>query len=151
MGSGGRFIVTFQVDATSLSEAFDLAQRQNLGLASSAIVVAGPVPDGTPPTTGLAEQVSATTIDSVTRAWSHQAKGDAARSPGKDVLVAFTVTDGRGVGRVIVFDARAEPQATSVTLSAARMADLVRAVREWPLELMDELAVADLGRRRGGP
>lgn len=125
------YTVTFGLAAESLDDAFKLATAKMAaaGLVSPITVTGAPVKP-------------------VTRVWSVQMSGDRKFSPRRDVLVLFSGDLGRG--KVVITDDALEPQSCSITLSAASMAELVRTVQQWPLDLMETMASDDLRRRGGG-
>lgn len=132
-----RYRASFLVDAQSLGQALNLARDCMRPRAA-------PTLDGRPAELQIWTEPQGA-VEPVDMRWSWTAadREDASR----DVTIAF---EGRGRlarGVVSLYRREAEPQVVAAYLAPGRMAELVRTLQLWPLDLMDRLAMEDAERR----
>lgn len=130
--------VSFEIEAPSFAEAMTLAEDRVLQpkddrsyLSVSPIRV---------PTTG------STTVDRARMTWSVNVPGSARYADRAGVWLSFDC-DREEMSVVIASDA-AEPTTTTIRLGPEHAAVVVRAMRTWPLDLIDAMAASRA--RRGG-
>lgn len=132
-----RYRASFIVEAQSMAQALNLARDCMRPRAA-------PTRDGRPAELMIWQEPEAPPPPGDMRwSWTAADREDSSR----DVTIAF---EGRGRlarGVVSLYRREAEPQVVSAYLAPARMAELVRTVQQWPLDLMDRLAMEDAARR----
>jgi len=132
-----RYRASFIVDAQSIGQALNLARDCMRPRAA-------PTRDGRPAEIMIWEEPAPPPPPGDMRwSWTSTDREDSSR----DVTIAF---EGRGRlarGVVSLYRRDAEPQVVAAYLAPGRVAELVRTLQHWPLDLMDRLALEDAQRR----
>jgi hypothetical protein len=131
-----RFRASFPVDAASAEQAHALA-------VDAMRPRAAPTRDGKPPVIRIVAEPELQHDPRVMR-WSWT---------GADVTIAYEQTETAGQQRcrgvVAIYREHREPQIEALYLPPAKMAELVRAIGLFPVDLMDDMAMQDMKRRQG--
>jgi len=142
-----RYRVSFPIDAQSMEQA--MARAHDCFRPRAA-----PTLDGEPPRVTVHPEPTVLADPGAMR-WSWLGADSECGNGERDVTIAWEGTaaierrrrmSGRGV--VSLYRRDADPQVVSVYLSPQRMAELIRAVAMFPIDLMDRMAMDD-ERRRG--
>jgi hypothetical protein len=138
-----RYRASFPIDAQSPEQALQLA-------VDAMRPRAAPTRDGKPPHITIVTEPAVQPDPGVMR-WSWTGADREVR--GREVTIAY---EGGGAGwprrargLVAIFRESGEPQVETVSLAPGRMAELVRALALFPVDLMDRMAMEDMRRRQG--
>jgi hypothetical protein len=139
-----RYRASFPVDARSPEQALTIASEAMRPRAA-------PTLDGEAPKITIAAEPTVQPDPGVMRwSWTGADREEGSR---REVTIAY---EGGGAGWprrargvVAIYREHGEPQVEAVTLAPVRMAELVRALGLFPLDLMDRMAMEDMRRRQG--
>ena len=134
-----RFRASFPVDAASAAQAYTIAENALRPRAA-------PTLDGAPANIRIVAEPTVRPDERVMRwAWSVVVGG-------VQLTIAYEHTDTTGARRrrgvVAIMRENRDPQIEAAYIPAEKMAELVRALGQFPLDLMDEAAMQDMRRRQ---
>ena len=136
----GKYMVSFELPECELEVAYGVAQQ---------IVASGLAAWGYRIDIPITVSCPITPAPRADRQWSVHASGHPVLHPRRSFVLAFDANERRGAA-VIMDDEPADTTQHTIYMRPRAMARVVRAVMQWPLDLLETMASEDEAKRRGG-
>lgn len=128
----GKYKVTFEIEAASFVEAMELGRDRVLG--ESPVFAIEPV-----------REAPGASVTIARMSWSVNVPSDRRTSGGRELNLTFDAARNRMVATI--YDPNQEPQCQTIYIAPEHAAVVVRAVRLWPVDLIDAIAQAEENER----